>query len=134
MDVKTAFLNGYLNEDIYMEQSMGFTSGDGDHKVCKLQRSICGLKQASRSWNHHFDEIIKSFDFIKNEEEPCVYKRVSESAIIFLVLYVDDILLIENDIFMLTMIKRWLSKEFFMKDLGEAFYILKIKVYKNRPK
>ena len=81
MDVKTTFLNG-----------------DGDHRVCKLQQSIYGLKQTSRSWNHHFDETIKSFDCIKNEEESCVYKRVSESAITFLKLYMDDILLIGNDI------------------------------------
>ena len=106
MDVKTTFLNGYLEEDIYMEQPMGFTSDDGDHRVCKLQRSIYGLKQASQSWNHHFDEAIKSFDFIKNEEELCVYKRVSGSAITFLVLYVDDILLIGNYIPMLTTVKR----------------------------
>ena len=71
------------------------------------------------------------FDFIKNEEEPCIYKRVSESTITLLVLYVDDILLIENDIPMLTMDKRLLYKKFSMKDQGEASYILKIKVYKD---
>ena len=63
-----------------------------------------------------------------------MYKRVSGSAITFLVLYVDDILLIENDIFMLTIVKRWLSKKFFIKDLGEASYIFRIKIYKDRPK
>ena len=105
MDVKTIFLNRYLEEDIYKEQPMGFTSSDSDHKVCKLQRSIYGLKQASWSWNTHFSNVIKIFDFIKNEEEPCVYKKISESTITFLVLYVDDIFLIENDIFMLTSIK-----------------------------
>ena len=78
--------------------------------------------------------MIKSFNFIKNEEKLCVYKRVSGSAIIFFVLYVDDILLIENDIPMLTMVKRWLSKEFSMKNLGEAPYILRIKVYRDRYK
>ena len=132
MDVKTAFLNGYLEEDIYMEQPLGFTSNDEDHKVCKLHRSIYGLKQASRSWNTHFDDAIKSFDFIKNEDEPCVYRKASGRAVTFLVLYVDDILLIRNDIPMLTSIKSWLSKEFFMKDLGEASYILGIKVYRDR--
>ena len=64
------------------------------------------------------------FDFIKNKEEPCIYKKVSGSAVIFFVLYVDDILLIENDIFILISIKVWLLKEFAMKDLGEASYIL----------
>ena len=61
-------------------------------------------------------------------------QKVSGSAITFLVLYVDDILLIENDIFMLTTVKRWLSKEFSMKDLRKASYILEIKVYRDRPK
>ena len=97
---------------------MGFMSGDGDRRVCKLQKSIYRLKQVSWSWNHHFDEAIKSFDFIKNEKESCIYKRVNGSAITFLALYVDDILLIGNDILMLTLVKRWLLKKFFMKDLG----------------
>ena len=113
---------------------MDFTSGDDDHRVCKLQRSIYGLKQASQSWNFHFDEVIKLIIFVKNEEEPCVYKRISRSVIIFFILYVDDILLIENYIPMLISIKKWLSKEFSMKDLEEASYILKIKVYKDRSK
>ena len=78
--------------------------------------------------------MIKIFDFIKNEEEPCVYKKISGSVVIFLVLYVDDILLIGNDIFMLISIKVWLSTEFSMKDLGEASYILGIKVYRDRSK
>ena len=106
MDMKTAFLNRYLEKDIYMEQPFDCTSGDGDHRVCKLQGSIYGLKQASRSWNLHFDETIKSFDFVKNKEEPCVYKRISRSAITFLILYLDDNLLIENDILMLTSVKK----------------------------
>ena len=102
-----------------------FTSNDSDHKVYKLQRFIYGLKQASRSWNTCFNDMIKSFDFIKNEEEPCVYKKISENTITFFILYVDDILLIRNDIFILISIKVWLSKEFSMKDLGEASYIFK---------
>ena len=73
------------------------------------------------------------FDIIKNEKEPYVYKKVSGSAITFLILYVDDILLIGNDVPMLTTVKRWLSKEFSMKDLGKASYILGIKVYRDRP-
>ena len=134
MDVKTVLLNGYLEKDIYMEQPMDFTSGDGDHRVCKLQRSIYGLKQASQSWNHHFDKAIKSFDFIKNKKKICAYKSVSGSIITFLILYMNDILLIRNDILMLISIERWLFKEFSMKDLGEVSYILEIKVYRDRSK
>ena len=98
MDVKTAFLNGNLLEDVYMIQPEGFVTSENARKVCNLQRSIYGLKQDSRSWNLRFNDAIKKFGFIKNEDEPCVYKKVSGSTIIFLVLYVDNILLIENDI------------------------------------
>ena len=134
MDVKTAFLNGFLEEEVYMSQPEGFISKNKPNQVCKLKRSIYGLKQASRSWNIRFDETIKSFDFIKNVDEPCVYKKTSGSAIVFLVLYVDDILLIGNDIPMLQSVKVWLSNQFFMKDLGEASYILGIKIYRDRSK
>jgi hypothetical protein len=132
MDVKTAFLNGHLLEDVYMVQPEGFIDPKYPSKVCKLKRSIYGLKQASRSWNLRFDEKIKEFGFIKNEDEPCVYKKGSGSAVTFLVLYVDDILLIGNDIPTLQGIKSWLGKCFSMKDLGEAAYILGIKIYRDR--
>ena len=90
------------------------------------------MKQASRSWNLHFDEAVKEFGFIKNEDEPCVYKKVSGSAVVFLVLYVDDILLIGNDIPILQNVKSWLGNYFSIKDLGEAAYILGIKIYRDR--
>ena len=99
-----------------------------------LQRFIYGLKQASRSWNLHFDEAVKEFGFIQNEDEPCVYKKVSGSAILFLVLYVDDILLIGYDILILQNVKTWLGNCFLMKDLGEATYILGIKIYRDKSK
>ena len=131
MDVKTTFLNGDLVKDVYMTQPKGFESIDS-HKICKLQKSIYGLKQASRSWNIRFDETIKEFEFIKNEDDPCVYKKVSGSAIVFLVLYVDDILLIGNNVSLLIEGKGWLSSKFFMKDMGEAAFILGIKIYRDR--
>ncbi|KAJ9540834.1 LOW QUALITY PROTEIN: hypothetical protein OSB04_027340 [Centaurea solstitialis] len=134
MDVKTAFLNGKLTEDVYMEQPEGFIDPKNPNKVCKLLKSIYGLKQASRSWNLHFDERIKEFGFTKSEFEPCVYTKFSGSIVTFLVLYVDDILLIGNDVPTLQSVKSWLSKCFQMKDLGEAAYILGIKIYRNRSK
>lgn len=134
MDVKTAFLNGFLEEDVYMTQPEGFEDPNEAGKVCKLKKSIYGLKQASRSWNFRFDEKIKEFDFIRCEEDPCVYKKFSGSKVAFLVLYVDDILLIGNDIPMLESVKEWLKKCFSMKDLGKAEYILGIKIYRDRSK
>ena len=117
-----------------MTQPEGFLNPKNPKKVCKLRRSIYGLKQASRSWNLHFDEPIKEFGFIKNEDEPCVYKKVSGSAVVFLVLYVDDILIIGNDIPTLQSVKTWLGKCFAMKDLGEASRILGIQIYRDRSK
>src|SRR3954463_10717899 len=132
MDVKTAFLNGNLEENVYMIQPEGFVAPKDAGKVCKLKRSIYGLKQASRSWNLRFDEVVKGFGFIQNGEEACVYKKVSGSAISFLILYVDDILLIGNDKEFLNTIKESLKSSFSMKDLGEASYILGIKIYRDR--
>ena len=132
MDVKTSFLNGNLTEDMYMMQPEGFIDPTNAGKICKLRKSIYGLKQASRSWNIRFDEVVKGFDFIKNEEEACVYKKEDGSSVAFLILYVDDILLIGNDIPMLESIKTSLKNSFSMKDLGEAAYILGIKIYRDR--
>ena len=134
MDVKTAFLNGNLDEDVYMIQPEGFVDPINAGKICKLQKSIYGLKQASRSWNIRFDEVIKGLGFHQNEEEACVYKKESGSAVVFLILYVDDILLIGNDIPMLESVKASLKKSFSMKDLGEAAYILGIRIYRDRSK
>jgi len=75
MDVKMAFLNGMLSEDVYMMQPKGFVNPQYAGKVCKLQRSIYGPKQASRSWNLRFDEVVKSFGFIRNGGESCDTRR-----------------------------------------------------------
>ena len=88
------------------------------------------MKQASQSWNIRFDEVVKGFDFIKNEEEACVYKKKSGSSVAFLILYVDDILQIGSDIPILESVKTSLKNSFSMKDLGEAAYILGIKIYR----
>ena len=132
MDVKTAFLNGFLEEELFMMQPEGFFDPKGANKVCKLQRSIYGLVQASRSWNIRFDKLIKAYSFIQTCGEACIYNKVSGSSVAFLVLHVDDILLIRNDIEFLDSIKGYLNKSFSMKDLGEAAYILGIKIYRDR--
>nr|GEX00592.1 retrotransposon protein, putative, Ty1-copia subclass [Tanacetum cinerariifolium] len=86
MDVKTAFLNGYLDEDIYMVQPECFIDPKHPRKARKPQRSIYGLKQASRSWNKRFDEEIKKSGFTQNLDEPCVYQKMSGSNVRFLIL------------------------------------------------
>ncbi|GKA71628.1 retrotransposon protein, putative, ty1-copia subclass [Tanacetum coccineum] len=102
MDVKTAFLNGYLNKEVYMEQPEGFVS--------------------------------QKFPNRSNRDEPCVYVKASGSYVTFLILYVDDILLMGNNIPMLQDVKSYLGRCFAIKDLGEAAYILEIKIYRDRSK
>ena len=105
MDVKTTFLNGNLEEEVYMMQLEGFIVKNQEDMICKLRRSIYELKQASRSWNIIFDQAIKSFGFEQNLDEPCVYKRHRDKVVMFLVLYVDDILFIGNDVGVMSSVK-----------------------------
>ena len=88
--------------------------------------------QASQSCNIRFDSVIKAYGFIQTFGEACIYKKVSGSSVAFLILYVDDILLIGNDIEFLDSIKGYLNRNFSKKDLGEATYMLGIKIYRDR--
>ena len=85
IDIKTAFLNGYLKEELYMMQPKVFVDPKGANKMCKPQRFIYGLVQASRSWNIRFDELIKAYSSIQTCSEACIYKKVSGSTIAFLI-------------------------------------------------
>ena len=86
MDVKPEFLNGFIKEVLYMMQPEGFfVDPKGANKVCKLQRSIYGPVQASRSWNIRIDELIKAYSFIQTCGEACIYKKVSGSTTTFLI-------------------------------------------------
>ena len=128
MDVKTAFLNGELSENVYMAQPKGFIIEGKENLGCRLKRSIYGLKQASRQWYLKFDESIRRFGFEENKEDNCIYAKFSGRKYIFLVLYVDDILLASNDMALLLELKKFLSSNFDMKDMGEASYVLGIEI------
>jgi len=132
MDVKTIFLNGHLEEKVYMKQPEGFSSSDNEHLVCKLNKSIYGLNQVSRQWYLEFHEVLSSFDFKDNIMDQCIYQKVSGSKICFLVLYMDDILLMTNDKDLLYEVKQFFSKNFDMKDMGETSYVIGIKIHRER--
>ncbi|KAJ9565087.1 hypothetical protein OSB04_001053 [Centaurea solstitialis] len=132
MDVKTAFLNGELQEEVYMSQPEGYTLKGQEDKVCKLKKSIYGLKQASRQWYLKFNETINAFGFEENVVDPCIYLKISGRKFIFLVLYVDDILLASSDLGLLHETKVYLSKNFEMKDMGEASYVIGIEISRDR--
>ena len=115
-----------------MAQAEGFVEQGQEGKVCELHKSIYGRKQASRSWNIKFDETVKTYGFTQFEDEPCMYKMIHEGIVVFLILYVDDIPLIGNDVGKLSEVKIWLAKQFDMKDLGEAAYVLGIQILRDR--
>lgn len=87
------------------------------------------MKQSSRSCNIRFDNTIRSYRFVHNIDKSCVYKKIVNATVAFLVLYVDDILLIRNYIGYLTNTKKWLATQFQMKDLREAQYFLEIQIF-----
>lgn len=128
MDVNTAFLNGDLEEEIYMKQPIGYVEKGHEDKVCKLHKSIYGLKQSLRQWYKKFHNTIMSNGFSMCYEDYCIYIKQSQHKFVLLSLYVNDILLACNDIGFLIEIKDWLSSVFEMKDLGEAEFIFGVKI------
>ena len=132
MDVKTAFLNRDLAKKVYIKQPEGFSSSDDENLVCKLKKSIYGLKQAFRQWYLKFHDVISSFEFVDNLINQCIYHKVSGSKICFLILYVDDIILASNNKGFLCEVKQFLSKNFDMKDMGDVSYIIGIKIHRDR--
>ena len=132
MDVKMAFLNGNLDEEVYIKQLEGFSFRYGEHLVCKLKKSIYGLKQTSHQWYLKFHDVISLFRFVENIMDQCTYQKVNGSKIHFLILYVDDILLATNDKGLLHNVKQFLSKNPDMKDIGDASYVIGIKIHRDK--
>ena len=132
MDVKTAFLNGDLYEEVYMQQPEGFIVDGKEDMVCRLKKSIHGLKQASRQWYLKSHDVVTSLGFEENIVDSCIYLKVYGRKFIFLILYVDDVLLASNNLGLLMNVKRMLSQNFDMKDLGEANFVLGIEIHRDR--
>nr|CAN76029.1 hypothetical protein VITISV_016069 [Vitis vinifera] len=129
MDVKTAFLNGDLDEEIYMEQPEGFSAPGQEKKVCKLVKSLYGLKQAPKQWHEKFDNVMLSHGFKINECDKCVYVKDTEHGYVIVCLYVDDMLIVGSDDKMITSTKNMLQIQgLTSKDMGLADVILGIKI------
>jgi hypothetical protein len=117
MDVKTTFLNGELDEEIYMLQPEGFVVKGQESKVCRLIKSLYGLKQAPRQWHEKFNNTLTTVGFYVNEADKCVYYRFYGGKGVIMCLYVDDILIFGTDLEAIMETKASLSKNFDMKDL-----------------
>lgn len=126
MDVKTAFLNGNLEDEVFMKQPEGFVSNS--KLVCKLNKSLYGLKQSSREWNKVFHEYVLSLGFKQCLSDNCLYIKHQEGKILYLLLYVDDIMIVSEFIDLMTETKSCLSNKFEMEDLGEAKHFLGLNI------
>ncbi|CAM8956236.1 unnamed protein product [Rhodiola kirilowii] len=133
MDVKTAFLNGDLHENIFMSQPRGFIDKKHPDFVHHLQKSIYGLKQSPRQWNKKFDSCMIGLHFVRSKYDTCFYfKNVNSKFPLYVLLYVDDILMISGDEIDIAKVKNDLSMHIDMKDLGHAKKILGVNIIRDK--
>jgi len=132
LDVKIAFHHSDLNEEIYISQPMGFKTAGKKNMVCKLKKSLYGLKQSPRQWYKSFDSFIRGKKYTRSHYDPCVYyNKLPEGEYIYLQLYVDDMLIAYKSRSIIDKLKKDLSFEFEMKDLGEAKKVLGIEIERD---
>ena len=115
MDVETAFLNGKLDDEIYMQQPEGYVKPGEEHLVCKLEKSLYGLKQSSRCWNKAFRECVEKIGFTQASADPCVVIR-KEDALTIIAVHVDDLMILTKNISEMERLKDSLKLQFKMKD------------------
>ncbi|GJZ16905.1 zinc finger, CCHC-type containing protein [Tanacetum coccineum] len=129
MDAKTTFLNGDLEEEVYMKQPEGFVMPRNEHKVCKLVKSLFGLKQTHKQWHQKFNEVVLSNGFLLNQFDKYVYSKFNGSDKgVIIYLYVENMLIFGTDQNQVDKTKKFVSSKFSMKDMGEANIILGIKI------
>jgi hypothetical protein len=132
LDVKSAFLNGDLKEEVYLVQPEGFIKKGQEDLVCKLKKALYGLKQAPRSWYIKIDSFFAQKGFVKSKNDPNLYFKKDENGNVALVsLYVDDLIIIGNASHLIEDIKIQLSQMFEMKDLGEIHYFLGLEIWRE---
>ena len=128
MGVKTAFQNGVVEEEVYVEQPQGFETHDRKTHVCRLKKALYGLKQAPRMWYGRIDRFLNSLGFTKSKADSNLYYKVVDEGPMILLLYVDNMFLIGEEKLIVDC-KRKLAAEFEMKDLGQMHYFLGLEVW-----
>ena len=128
MDVVTAFLNGHLDEEIYMKQPEGYVKPGTENMVCHLKKSLYGLKQSSRCWNKAFQDFMLSQQFKQSDADPCIFIRKLDGQLTVVAVYVDDLILLADSADEMENIKANLSNQFKMKDMGELHYCLGVNI------
>jgi hypothetical protein len=130
MDVKTAFLNGVIEEEVYIEQPQGFEVEDRKTHVCKLKKALYGLKQAPRAWYGRIDSFLMSLGFTKSKADSNLYFKVMNDENVILLMYVDDLFLTREENLIIEC-KKKLIVEFEMKYLGLMHYFLSLEVWQS---
>jgi hypothetical protein len=130
MDVKTAFLNGVIEEEVYIEKPQGFEVHGKESHVCRLKKALYGLKQAPRAWYARIDNYLMRLGFTKSDVDPNLYFKVVKNAPVILLLYVDDLFLTGVEP-LIIQCKKQLASEFDMKDLGLMHYYLGLEVWQK---
>jgi hypothetical protein len=129
MNVKTAFLNGDHEKKIYMEQPKGFTQGE--HIVCKFRKSLHGLKQSPRAWNQKLNAFLKNIEFMRSAANFSMYVVQVRDVKFFIIVYVDDFILVCNNKYKLLEMKEKLYQKFEMKDLRDLHFFLGMEVERD---
>ena len=117
MDVRTSFLNGVVEEQVYVEQPLGFETHERESHVCILKKALYGLKQEPKTWYGKIDSFLSSLGFTKSKANSKLYYKVEDGNPVMLLLYVDD-LFVTGMNWLIADMKRKLAAEFEMKDLG----------------
>jgi hypothetical protein len=133
MDVKITFLNGVIEEKVYIEQPRGFEVEDRKTHVCRLKKALYGLKQAHKAWYGIIDSFPTSLGFTKSKVDSNLYFKVMDDEPVILLLYVDDLFLTGEEK-LITNCKKKLAAEFEMKDLGSMHYFLGLEVWQSPEK
>eukprot|EP00253_Pinus_taeda_P009671 PITA_09671 len=131
MDVKSAFINGDLEEEVYIEQPDGFILGNDPNPVCRLKKALYGLKQAPRAWYYHLDKYLHQQGFSKGSADSNLYIKVENDKLLILVVYVDDIIFGNNEEAMSQSFALVIQNEFEMSLLGELTYFLGLQIKQN---
>lgn len=131
LDVKAAFLNGVLDQPVYMKQPEGFVVKNQENKVYRLKKAVYGLKQASRAWNARVNEVLSKMGYKHSQHEPCLFIKRDKNSLTLVALYVDDFFVFSDNSKNVDNLKSKLSLEFDIKDLGEAKQCLGVRLTRD---
>jgi histone deacetylase 1/2 len=131
LDVTNAFLHGFLEEEVYMKQPPGYEDRTKPHYLCKLDKALYGLKQAPRAWYHRLCNKLLSLGFVPSKADTSLFFYQKGNHVIFMLVYVDDIIVASSSQEAVKVLLRELEKEFAIKDLGNLHYFLGIQVQRK---